>query len=93
MVEYAHEYELLQEISEGQGGGGDGGEVDICADQGTGELLDVSKGAYMAGRRTGVLHLQVTHPKPQGEVCPATTVILIKPDNRQFGDSLGKHMK
>ena len=62
VVEYAHAYEFLQEISEGQGGGGDGGEVDICADQGTGELLDVSKGAYMAGRRTGVLHLQVTHP-------------------------------
>ena len=52
----------------------------------------MSKGTFLARRRSSVLHLQVTHPQSQGEISPATTLIFIKPDNRQLGDSLEKLM-
>ena len=84
VVKYAHANKLQQELSKRHWRSRDGGQVDIIAAQGAGELPDMPQCTNLARRSSNIPHLKTTHIKSEREVSKPTTVVLIEPDNREI---------
>ena len=88
MLEDTHVGKLPHQLGKRNRSNRDGGQVNIIPTQSTSEGLDMLEATGMAAGSTGISHLQSTQVKPEGEIGKTTTIILIKPDNRQIRNNL-----